>query len=514
MTTSTSSIQLEEVTIERQRTPSNATPKSKQEHVSFSHNVEDNRDNHSQISSHKKSSRFYKMMNGTYHVNTCCGEMELSMVKVLAIIGMVVNTVSFLVIAILICIAQSKEVNQDVEILNTRTNVYIHYVYINSYTLMAAYSGNTSYLSYYYAYKDVLHQELEELVAKLPKQVTSSFNDTNVNINDGYLQVVLAQAVKMVEVGNYTQAVALLTSDNYTSKELVYKAIMDAIMGYVLTSQREVQQDSLIDVSITLSIIGISVIVIVPIIIFVFCFAIKRDSLYLQRLKKAKAVALIDTMNNEKLRELFKQHCKKEYSLENFEFLTQVQEYKKLCEQVMELAQTLSDGESTSSSTVTPSTKSAPGTSLSVSDISKSISMDDIGNESVSSASSNNNRKKCPHHGKSIAELETALEEVETKKFTLASDIFRVFLNVNGEKSVNITKQDAENIKAELNMFQNHQIQALRDDLFEELENAVSIVMLDSHYRFKESIEFMKAMKIDKIKQLKERIKKKSDSKL
>ncbi|KAL9655725.1 hypothetical protein ABK040_004958 [Willaertia magna] len=108
-----------------------------------------------------------------------------------------------------------------------------------------------------------------------------------------------------------------------------------------------------------------------------------------------------------------------------------------------------------------------------------------------STAVTTNNKKQ--------EKLEKELKEIEKKKYEMAFDIYTDFLDLNGGNAVNITKAFIEEVKIQLDYFNTGHNEVLAEALFDRATREISIVMLDTHQRFKSSIAFQKQMKITKL---------------
>ncbi|EFC43058.1 predicted protein [Naegleria gruberi] len=448
-----------------------------------------------QQSSLDDSFRKHQKQPKTFTVHCCFFKLELNFIKIFAMVAMVLNTITFLILLGLLIYSENSQMNEDIDLLATRAKVSTYTAYIQAYTLVAAYSGNEGYLAYYNNYSKVNDELTENMLQKIPQSISQQYRNNLQGIVN-YLTDTDSQAVSNIRDGNFTEAVRLLTSATYIARRNTFRTAQDVVLDYVLASQEQVSKITNAMSITSLSIICLAVVVTVPVIIFVFGLAIRSDSNNVQKLREALAVDISHTMNNDRLRNLFKNHCKKEFNSENFEFLEKVQQYKRLCEYQIELVQTLSEE--------TESSNSLGSVSFELSEVSNNatpstISVVDQSSKSNTSLSVGQPTTKRKKNLSTTQELETELEVVEAKKFQLAQEIYEEFLNVNGPKSVNIDKKSTHDVLFQIELYKNRQISSLPDDLFDFLEKEIEIVMLDSHYRFKLSMEFLKEMRVKKI---------------
>ena len=173
----------------------------------------------------------------------------------------------------------------------------------------------------------------------------------------------------------------------------------------------------------------------------------------------------MDTMRDNKLRKLFREHCKQEHSLDNYLLLDRITDYKILCEKSFDIQVYLYDDHS-------PNSSSAHSDTLS---------------DSGSSSTHENGKKK-----KKRNYTERDLHEIEKKKYEIAFEIYTDFLDVNGDKSVNINKYAADKVKQQLDYFASGDNEHLGDSLFDGVETEMCILMLDTYHRFKQTVEFQK----------------------
>ncbi|KAF0972554.1 hypothetical protein FDP41_009159 [Naegleria fowleri] len=96
-------------------------------------------------------------------------------------------------------------------------------------------------------------------------------------------------------------------------------------------------------------------------------------------------------------------------------------------------------------------------------------------------------------------QLRKYLMSYEKKKFELAKEIYNEFLDMNGSMTVNLSKKKTDVIKHKIEECANSAFPLLEDDLFDSIEREIAQLMLDTHRRFKESLAFKKQMKIDNI---------------
>ncbi|KAL9646225.1 hypothetical protein ABK040_008098 [Willaertia magna] len=411
-------------------------------------------------STHSKSS--FALHNRTWRVNTCFGTVELTLVKVLSFLGMLVNIAAFIALTVIIIYAFAFQSSTDIDLLLYRGDIMAYGEVISASVRYSVYTNNTkTYVTRYYSVRQKLTTTLNNILAEIPKEVhptlinVTSFNSSALP-NFPFEDKILALA----QQGRKQEALAIIDSQAYSNASGTLRSVLSGLLAYSLDLSRSKQSYLLIASSINLGVIAVSLLIVVPVIITVFLLTINRDHVNLERLKKANAIMLIDTMSDSKLRELFKKHCEEEHSTENFLFLEKVQYYKQFCEKYLEKDDS---SESTTSGQ----------------------------NSSSNNSSSNKSKMK-----KNASEQD--FQEIEKKKYELAFEIYTDFLDLRGETPINVNASKAENVKRHIDNFT--ELSYLPESLFDTLEQEVAILMLDTHHRFKNSLAFQKHLKINKIK--------------
>lgn len=405
-------------------------------------------------------------------VRTCCGVVELTSMKLACLLGMLVTVVGLLVLAAVAISSFVIVSSKATDILIAVGKVTSYFEVSNSLVLKSAYTGfkdtdtATKVASEYKNYTQELKTTLQTILKNLDDTAVSEmFNSTAIE-SSNYLDSQNSQLLLMVSFGQKDDAVIRINSDTYNKIKETFKTGLDQLVSFVQNKEKEKDTQVLAVTLVQLIVIAVSLFVILPIIVFVFTYAINRDSLYLEKIRRANAIMLMDTMEDDGLRALFRIHCEKEKSIENFLLLEKIQYYRSLCERSLDLQMRLF------------------GDNNVLSDVSSDISGD--------SAHSAKKKKDSP--------LEREYAEVEAKKYEVAFEIFTEFLEVTGDMAVNISHVLTDSVKDKLDRFNDKQIETLPEDMFNILEKETCLVMMDTHHRFKQSLAFQREMKIDKIK--------------
>ncbi|EFC47555.1 RGS domain-containing protein [Naegleria gruberi] len=406
-------------------------------------------------------------------LRTCCGVVELTSMKLACLLGMMVTVVGLVVLAAVAIAAFITASSKSTDILIAVGKVTSLFESSNSlvlkYTFVGAAADLSMYNSYQFNYKNST-QEMKTLLQTILRNlddasIQKTFNSTSIEASNT-LDSLNSQTMIMVFQDQKADAQAKISSDSYNTILKTFEGGLDQLVSFVQTKEKEKDTQVLAITLVQLVVIVVSLFVILPIIVFVFTYAINRDSLYLDKIRRANAIMLMDTMEDDGLRALFKIHCEKEKSVENYLLLEKIQYFRSLCERSLDLQMRLF------------------GDNNVLSDISSDISGD--------SAQSSKKKKESP--------LEKEYAEVEAKKYEVAFEIFTEFLEVTGDMAVNISHVLVDAVKDKLDKFNDKQIETLPEDMFNILEKETCLVMMDTHHRFKQSLAFQREMKIDKIK--------------
>ena len=405
-------------------------------------------------------------------VRTCCGVVELTSMKLACLLGMMVTVIGLLVLAAVAIAAFVTASSKATDILIAVGKATTIFESSNSMVLKYTYTG------YSYDGQNIVVQEqyknssttMKILLQSIFKNLDDStiqtmFNSTVIESSNS-LDSQNSQILLMIGYNQQSDAITRINSDTYSTILSTFQDGLDKLVTFVQQSEKNKDTSVLAITLVQLIVIAISLFVILPIIVFVFTYAINRDSLYLEKIRRANAIMLMDTMEDDGLRTLFKIHCEKEKSIENFLLLEKIQYYRSLCERSLDLQMRLF------------------GDANMLSDVSSDISAE--------SAHSTKKRRESP--------LEKEYTEIEAKKYEVAFEIFTEFLEVTGDMAVNISHVLTDAVKDKLDSYNDKQIETLPEDMFNILEKETCLVMMDTHHRFKQSLAFQREMKIDKIK--------------
>jgi len=405
----------------------------------------------------KTGSSYKKKMT----IHTCCGVVELTTMKMACMIGMLVTAVGLLGLAAIAIYSFTVSERHDVQLLVYYGSARASAEAAIAVIVKATYSSAdiSQLVLDYNNYWNQLVTAMNGIFQNLEPAMVAKFTDTSTMQVVDNLRVMNSQILFMIKNNQKDDAVNVLESEKYSTNKTSFMNGIVTVLDYVSKSETDRNTRVIVSSSVQLLLIGISLVVILPILVFVFAFAINRDSLNMAKIRKANAIMLMDTMEDEGLRQLFKVHCDKEQNLENFLLMEKIQHYRTLCEKAVDLFSR----------------------------------MDNESSETMSDMSGSSGKRR-------DASLEKEYYQAEAKKYEVAFEIFTEFMDVTGSHSVNISTQLTEKVKQTLDKFNNKEIDTLPEDMFNTLEKETCIVMLDPHHRFKQSLAFQREMKIDKIK--------------
>ncbi|EFC41528.1 predicted protein [Naegleria gruberi] len=401
--------------------------------------------------------------------NTCLGTLQLSTLRIFSLSSLVINLTSFLILAGLIIAAfvlqyeynnvwdnldSDTNYYRETTIAAARSSVFSNYnltltqLYQTKYnTYLSKFSNNTAY------FKALVPESIRNVALK---------GKPNAELETSKAIFLEQRAIRLAMNGNYSTAMILLNSQQYQTYLDGYKDEFQIMVSYVDNTKKDSQSVTVIMVTISLVVILISLILVVPVIVTSFVASVKKDESTNRKLNQVRAFLLMDTMEHPITRELFRKHCQIELSIENFQILEKISDYKILCERSFDIQEYLFE-------------------------LSSEISSD------AGSDSTDHKKKK-----KKFSEKD--LLDVEKKKYEISFEIYTDYLDVRGEKSVNLPKYMTDKVKNHLDLFATAQNEHLIDSLFDDVESEICILMLDTHHRFKQTIQFEKLAKKEAIK--------------
>ncbi|EFC38877.1 predicted protein [Naegleria gruberi] len=409
-------------------------------------------------------------------IRTCFGStIELTPVKFLNLSSLIVNFLAFM--ALLILIVAYYVVNSELQtaIGSMDLNITLYRERMVAACRSSVYTNNNlqltaNYTAKYETSKTKFNTEITKMLAYLPTNLRYTYTH-NVSVADLRTSKAIALETQMLElanIGNYSYAMTLLESDAYKYDIAGYSEEFQPTVDYLNELEDSSRSVNVTITTISLIVVCVSICIVLPSVIASIIVSIRKDASNTKKLKAANAFLLMDTMRDNKLRKLFRDHCKQELSLDNYLLLDKITDYKILCEKSFEIQVFLYDDMSPNS---------------------HSDSLSDSGSSATANSSNLDHQHK---KKKKKGYTEKDLHEIEKKKYEIAFEIYTDFLDINGDKSVNINKSAADRVKEQLDYFASGENEHLTDTLFDNVESEICVLMLDTHHRFKQTVEFQK----------------------
>ncbi|KAF0976117.1 hypothetical protein FDP41_004792 [Naegleria fowleri] len=408
-------------------------------------------------------------------IEMSCASFALSPTKCLLLSVLILNIAAFCILLGLLINVFVHKKEQRILSVEMRGQALLYSEILSSSARLAAYSKNSNitsmfverYQTYYPQYISLLNQVFELIP---PQVITTLLNRTSERFNLTQDEPVVMEnaAIELIKQGKQAEAVAILDSDHYADEKDDYNNDLNAYVDYL--KNEEVKKDDAISNETLASMVVVVVLmaIVLPVVVITLIASFNNEKQQRAKIEKAKAIMLQDTMSDAKLRELFKKHCEKEFSLENFYLLDRIQEYQSLCDKSFEIQSSLFEMRTSGSEDNAASTAT-----------------------SRSNSSGGENKKRG-----NTTYSEKDLEMVEKQKRVLALYIHDTHININGSMPVNINKKFGDQVMFEIAK----ESPVLPETLFDGIQHEIFMVMGDTHHRFKQSLAFQKKMKIDNIK--------------
>ena len=413
-----------------------------------------------------------KFHNRVFKFHTCCGILELNCLKVTSMIALMVILIAFCSLVAIIAINYSVVTGlySKVEFLQSDATHYRELMKISSRIAAITDYNRTLSLQYVDAYNYLYtkyYESINTIGATVPDDVIY-YRRMNISREDllsrKAVKVELEVIDTVVNHANYTKAQQLIDSDYYQYLLSGYPEEVQTILDYVKNVKESYTNLNLTTTTIALVIIVVSLIVVIPVISVFVLFSVKKDNTKEKQLRQVRKYMIMDTINDSVLSEKFKEFCGQERSEDNFLLLDKINDYKRLCERSFDIQVYLFDAE-----------------------ILSATNNSDLVSETTTTTTSSTEEASKKKKKKGYSEKD--LFDMEKKKYEVAFEIYTDFLDVRGDRSVNINKQVADNVKQFLDFFAKGENDQLPESLFDYVESEMCILMMDTHHRFKAHIE-------------------------
>ncbi|KAF0973313.1 hypothetical protein FDP41_008520 [Naegleria fowleri] len=468
-------------------------------------------------------------------IHTSCGTIELSLWKICSFFGLCIAI--FLIVSLVVGVSITfvfRITERDTQISLTSSNLKVLMSSMHLTTLQIVFNGFTmdKYKQFIETKSQVNHL-LSEMIMFIQQQYSTreftrsyeleKYRDAAV-LDITKCMTLQQDIVSLSYLGNIELATdRLYMFENSTASANATQSLDELATRSMLVFDAQ-EKISSVSSSINLAICILCLFIIIPVLILAFVLSINREVIHRKRWKKANAIVLLDTMADEQLAQLFKEHCKKEMALENFLFLQEVSMYKDLCLKAIEIQETLFNSTAHNNNNTNNN-----GHNNTLDELDRT----DSGSGGSGGASSpkrgiyrNSGSKSC----KSVYNLKQAekvltsnlfqnnkvlkrfgwlsekdMDAIEQRKYEKAKEIYQKFLDISGEYSINTNRHNIQQVKETLRSYESQLIDFLPDTLFDNLEREIAELLVDAHRRFKKTLAFQKQMKIEKYVEIKKR---------
>ncbi|KAF0973834.1 hypothetical protein FDP41_007221 [Naegleria fowleri] len=382
----------------------------------------------------KTSTRSTTHSSTIFRIPTCCGVIELNLIRVLSLLGMMINICCFIAVAVVVGNSFRLEAKREISLLLQRARFIELYDRTSCIVNLAAVTGSLSYVSLYYESQANTSRVLLELSKHLPSDVNQK---TKFDPKNPYNVKFDQQVIEAVRQGDLKTANKLLKSITYIVMESYASHFIEFVTNEIKTLSSQKQEYLKYSSTVNMVLVLSGVVISVPIVISIFVMALTSEQTSTRKLLKATSLMILETLRNEKTSQLFKEFCEKENKLDKYTFLENCHTYREMCDKSMELRGTLP--------------------------------LNRIGDES--------NQEQL---------------RIEKNKYEMAFKIFTEFIDVNGEHPFPTSLQFQENIKKKLDEFSIMENSSMDAHLFDELEKDIADSLMDSFMKFKKELRKQK----------------------
>ncbi|KAF0973503.1 hypothetical protein FDP41_008207 [Naegleria fowleri] len=430
------------------------------------------------MSSHSKNKS-----TDNFRIRTCFGILELGRVKLCNLLSLMVNLLAFVILTVFIVGGYAGQTKiQELVSDDLGPITELNRIEMISACRASAFSNFNPIISANYSnqYNVSLQKFLTNVELILERIPYETYYNVVRNISFEDMRTVKAmilesKVLSYVKEGNYTMAMATLESPQYKYYLEGFKEELQPLVDYVHETKVKLQKLTMTVMTVCLVVIVVSIVIVIPTVIASLAMSFRKDSSNIKKLKKIKTYLLKDTMKDAKARSQFKNFCKQELSLDNYQLLEKINDFKVLCDKCIDIQVYLFDQSDTSVS--------------------------DVGSEQSATTSGTENSTSKKKKKKMYTEKDYIA--IEKKKYEIAFEIYTDYLDVRGDKSVNINKQLADRVKHSLDFFATGQSEQLPENLFDQVESEICLLLLDTHRRFITSLENQKQNKMELLTKLK-----------
>ena len=296
-------------------------------------------------------------------LKTCCGTIELNCVRIVSLIGMIINVLAFIII--LAMSIQTYVISSDpiLEMLVSFSDVNIEYQKASSSVYLGVIVKDNDTAMEWYGHKNQLVDSLNYLLDILPPETSKGILNGSSDANSLPILATQKAIIEQVLEGDFNTSSSMLQTNLTRSANR-----WDQSMSFFLSSVKKIgaaQYASMVSsMTINLAIIGACLCVAIPVCIAIFVMTIRKERETADRLKSVNLIMLMNTMSDPFFRDLFGQFCFQHNQTTNsyFKLLETLQQIKQGLKQLISLSnpamddvEVMSDTWDTSSSVTTTS---------------------------------------------------------------------------------------------------------------------------------------------------------------
>jgi len=373
--------------------------------------------------------------SSTFRLTTCCGVVELNLVRVLSLLGMIFNIAAFIAVAIVVGMAYGIDSSSEIKLLLYRADLTKYNSQTSCIVKKAVATGDLKYVDLYYESSKNVTDTLSMIQKEIPPE---QLVGVKLNFTNPQVSIIDREVIGYVAKGDLANAKKTLKSFYYNVYQYYFNVFLSSVLltriqKLGLDKQKYISMSTTVNLVIVLT----SIVLVIPIIIFIFVMALNTEGSSTKKLRTATIMMLIDTFSNEELNSQFKEFCDNENYSTQYNFLNLVHKFHVKSTQAEEL------------------------------------------------------RAK-QDYLKSDVEIEKCMQErleIEKTRSDLAFFIYNDFINPTGAHVLTSNSSYQQAVKGKMDKATENNALPLPEDLFDSIEREVSESMVDFYIRFKQSIK-------------------------
>ncbi|EFC45574.1 predicted protein [Naegleria gruberi] len=281
-------------------------------------------------------------------IKTKCGQLELTFDRILAFIIMLLAIITLLILVILSTGTIFLQTNTENKTFNNFTKVTKNLIRLNAY------------------YTILMESKLDEL---LIEEINETMIDVKVDYNKLLIDIpyygntaqysrsrvvtILNRNFKSLE-SNHNYIYNEIIVNNYTDTKFFYSNYHPSLVNFtqsldlalILADKAASNEDEYMNINaiIDLSLVGFVLIIIIPSIGLILIKSAVNDNKFMEKLQKADARIVIETIADPRYQSYFKELCKEHNQLSKYLFMERVQLFNEICQRVFTLQDEIEEG--------------------------------------------------------------------------------------------------------------------------------------------------------------------------